>query len=112
MDKKVVSSKTSQLLKTLALTESKEAVKEDQNKSRLVEKGVQKIEKQSQIIALSLNLKDRQKIREVSMWFAAQGIKVSDSMIVRCALRMITPNKGLIDIYHQARALDQRVKKA
>lgn len=70
-----------------------------------------KAEKRSKAIAISLHPQDREKIRELSLWFSAQGAKITDSMIIRCALRLAEPGSALMDAYQQARQLDQRIKK-
>ena len=68
-------------------------------------------ETRSKAIAISLHPQDREKIRDLSLWFSAQGAKITDSMIIKCALRLAEPGSALMDAYHQARQLDQRVKK-
>ena len=70
-----------------------------------------KMEKRTKAIAFSLHPEDIGRIRQLSLWFLAQGTKVTDSMIVRCALRLAEPGNELMEAYHQARQLDQRVKK-
>lgn len=70
-----------------------------------------KTEKRTKTIAFSLHPEDVEKVQSLAMWFSGQGVKITDSMVIRCALRLAEPGKELIDAYHQARQLDQRVKK-
>lgn len=70
-----------------------------------------KTEKRTKTTAFSLHPEDAEKLQSLSMWFRGQGVKITDSMVIRCALRLAEPGKELIDAYHQARQLDQRVKK-
>jgi len=53
---------------------------------------------------------DRKLIRELSAWLAGQGIRPTDSMVVRAALRMAKPGPGLLDCYRSASSLDGRLK--
>lgn len=70
-----------------------------------------KMEKRTKTRAFSLHPEDAEKLQSLAMWFSGQGVKITDSMVIRCALRLAEPGKELIDAYHQARQLDQRVKK-
>src|SRR2546422_9904788 len=54
-------------------------------------------EKRSKAIAISLHPEDREKIRELSLWFSAQGAKITDSMIIKCALRLAEPGSELME---------------
>lgn len=53
---------------------------------------------------------DRQLIRELSAWLAGQGIRPSDSMVVRAALRMAKTGGPLLEAYRDASQLDGRLK--
>jgi hypothetical protein len=53
---------------------------------------------------------DRKLIRELAAWLAGQGIRPSDSMVVRAALRMAKPGSALLQSYQQSASLDGRVK--
>lgn len=57
-----------------------------------------------------LHEEDRRIVRELSAWLAGQGIRPSDSMVVRAALRMAKIGPGLLDAYGQAAALDGRLR--
>jgi hypothetical protein len=53
---------------------------------------------------------DRQILRELAAWLAGQGIRPTDSMVVRAALRMVQTGPGFLDAYRKAAALDGRLK--
>ena len=109
--------KASELLGVLSQTPSrptslpreKPAKKSAQPQPTVPESG--KAEKRTKTIAFSLHPEDVEKVQSLSMWFRGQGVKITDSMVVRCALRLAEPGQELMDAYHQARQLDQRVKK-
>ena len=54
---------------------------------------------------------DRKIIRELAAWLAGQGIRSTDSMVVRAALRMAKTGPGLLTAYREAAALDGRLKR-
>jgi hypothetical protein len=58
-----------------------------------------------------LHEEDRKLIRELSAWLAGQGIRPSDSMVVRAALRMASPGAAWLDCYRSAALLDGRLKR-
>ncbi len=58
-----------------------------------------------------LHEEDRKLIRELSAWLAGQGIRPTDSMVVRAALRMSKTGSALVEAYRQASLLDGRLKQ-
>jgi hypothetical protein len=54
---------------------------------------------------------DRRLIRELSAWLAGQGLRPTDSMVVRAALRMAKTGSALVDAYRQEAELDGRIKR-
>jgi hypothetical protein len=54
---------------------------------------------------------DRKLIRELSAWLAGQGLRPTDSMIIRAALRMAKTGGGLIEAYWEAAKVDGRLKR-
>jgi hypothetical protein len=58
-----------------------------------------------------LHEEDRRLLRELAAWLAGQGIRPTDSMVVRSALRMAKTGSELLDAYHQAAQLDGRLKQ-
>ena len=53
---------------------------------------------------------DRQTIRELSAWLAGQGIRASDSLIIRSALQMTRTGGDLLKTYRQLAERDGRLK--
>jgi hypothetical protein len=54
---------------------------------------------------------DRRLIRELAAWLAGQGLRPTDSMVVRAALRMAKTGGALIEAYRQEAELDGRIKR-
>jgi hypothetical protein len=50
-------------------------------------------------------------VRELSAWLAGQGIRPSDSLVIRAVLRTAKTGSGLLDAYAQAARLDGRLKQ-
>ena len=58
-----------------------------------------------------LHDEDRQLVRELAAWLAGQGIRSTDSMVSRAALRTAKTGGELLDAYRQAAQLDGRLKQ-
>jgi hypothetical protein len=54
---------------------------------------------------------DRKLVRELSAWLAGQGIRPTDSMVIRAVLRVAKTGNGLLEAYWQAAKLDGRLKR-
>jgi hypothetical protein len=54
---------------------------------------------------------DTKLVRELSAWIAGQGIRPSDSMVIRAVLRFAKTGSGLLEAYWQAAKLDGRIKR-
>jgi len=54
---------------------------------------------------------DRRLVRELSAWLAGQGIRPTDSMVIRAVLRLAKTGNGLLEAYWQAAKLDGRIKR-
>ena len=54
---------------------------------------------------------DRKLVRELSAWLAGQGIRPTDSMVIRAVLRLAKTGSGLLEAYWQAAKLDGRIKR-
>ena len=54
---------------------------------------------------------DRRMIRELSAWLAGQGVRASDSLILRSALRLAKTGGELLSTYQQLAELDGRLKR-
>jgi hypothetical protein len=59
-----------------------------------------------------LHEEDRKRIRELAAWLAGQGIRPTDSMVVRAALRLAKTGPELLAAYQQAAALDGRLRRS
>ena len=57
-----------------------------------------------------LHDEDRRLLRELAAWLAGQGLRPTDSMVVRAALRMAKTGGDLLEAYWQASQLDGRLK--
>jgi hypothetical protein len=53
---------------------------------------------------------DRRILRELSAWLAGQGVRASDSLVIRTALRSAKTGAALLEAYHEAAKLDGRLK--
>lgn len=53
---------------------------------------------------------DRRLIRELSSWLASQGVRPTDSLVVRAALRTAQGGEALLAAYRDAAARDGRLK--
>jgi hypothetical protein len=58
-----------------------------------------------------LHDEDRRTIRELSAWLAGQGVRASDSLIIRSALRLTKTGSDLLSTYRQLAELDGRIKR-
>jgi hypothetical protein len=54
---------------------------------------------------------DRQIVRELSAWLAGQGIRASDSLVIRTALRLASTGDQLLTTYRQLEKQDGRYKQ-
>jgi len=53
---------------------------------------------------------DRRLLRELSAWLAGQGVRASDSLVIRTALRSAKTGSELLEAYREAAKLDGRLK--
>jgi len=61
--------------------------------------------------SIYLNPEDQRILREFSVWFAGQGKKINDTLIIRAALRAAKPSRDFLAAYDQAALSDRRFKK-
>ena len=54
---------------------------------------------------------ERNLVRELSAWVAGQGIRPTDSMIIRAALRFAKTGNAFLESYREAAQLDGRLKQ-
>ena len=57
------------------------------------------------------NLEDQRILRELSAWFAGQGRKINDTLILRTALRAASTGSELLTAYDKAVGSDRRYKR-
>ncbi len=50
-------------------------------------------------------------MRELAAWFAGQGVRITDSLVIRSALRAVEMDSNLLTACQEATKLDQRFKK-
>lgn len=55
---------------------------------------------------------DRRILRELSAWLAGQGVRASDSLVIRTALRSAKTGAELLEAYREAAKLDGRLKES
>jgi hypothetical protein len=55
---------------------------------------------------------DRRILRELSAWLAGQGVRASDSLVIRTALRSARTGADFLQAYREAALLDGRLKQA
>jgi hypothetical protein len=60
---------------------------------------------------ISFRPEDRQRIRELSLFFASQGLRPNDSLVVKSALHAVRPGSELLAAYHELVQADRRRKK-
>ncbi len=58
-----------------------------------------------------LHEEDRRLVRELAAWLAGQGIRPTDSLVIRAALRMAKTGGELLDAARQSAQLDGRLKQ-
>lgn len=54
---------------------------------------------------------DTRRMRELAAWLASQGVRITDSLVIRSALRAVEMDSKLLAACQEAAKLDQRFKK-
>jgi hypothetical protein len=80
-------------------------------KSRMEKVTVAPISRTGKPVQFWLHDEDRQLVRELAAWLAGQGIRSTDSMVIRAALRTAKTGGELLDAYREAAQLDGRLKQ-
>lgn len=57
-----------------------------------------------------LHDEDRRLVRELAAWLAGQGVRSTDSLVIRAALRTARTNAEFLEAYRHAAQLDGRLK--
>jgi hypothetical protein len=58
-----------------------------------------------------LHDEDRHLVRELAAWLSGQGLRPTDSMVIRAALRTAKAGDDLLKAYQEASRLDGRLKQ-
>jgi len=61
--------------------------------------------------SIYLNEQDQHLLRELSVWFVGQGLRINDTLVLRIALRAARPGNALLAAYEEAVKSDRRFKK-
>lgn len=88
--------------------EGKTSVRPDTPKKLSAEKKPKR--KIGRAVQFWMHDEDIKLVRELSAWLAGQGIRPSDSLVVRAALRLTKTGSALLEAYAQAAKLDGRLK--
>jgi hypothetical protein len=67
--------------------------------------------KRGKAVNIYLHEADQVRIRELAAYLANEGLRVSDSQIIKAALLMAQPDKRLVKAYLDIRGADQRYKQ-
>jgi hypothetical protein len=62
-------------------------------------------------VSIYLHHNDRARIRAFAAYLANEGLRVSDSQIIKAVLLMAQPDKRLVKAYLEVRGADQRYKQ-
>jgi hypothetical protein len=89
--------------------ETEEPFQREAPKKRAAEKKPAK--KLGKPVQFWMHDEDRMLVRELSAWLAGQGVRPSDSMVIRAALRLAKTGGGLLEAFWQAAKLDGRLKR-
>jgi hypothetical protein len=57
-----------------------------------------------------LHDEDRRLVRELAAWLAGQGVRSTDSLVIRAALRTAKTGGEFLEAYQHASQLDGRLK--
>jgi len=58
-----------------------------------------------------LHDEDKRILRELAAWLSGQGVRLTDSLVVRAALRSVRPGDEFLKAFREAAELDGRLKK-
>jgi hypothetical protein len=101
--------KTSGVSSPAKRQEIEEPVKRDISTKPSIEKKISS--KVGKPVQFWMHDEDRKLVRELSAWLAGQGIRPTDSMVIRAVLRVAKTGSGLLEAYWQAAKLDGRIKR-
>jgi hypothetical protein len=67
--------------------------------------------KRGKPVNIYLHEADQIRIRELAAYLANEGLRVSDSQVIKAALLLAQPDKRLLKAYLDIRGADQRYKR-
>jgi hypothetical protein len=67
--------------------------------------------KRGKAVNIYLHASDQLRIRELAAYLANEGLRVSDSQVIKAALLLAEPNKRLLKAYLEIKGADQRYKQ-
>jgi hypothetical protein len=67
--------------------------------------------KRGKPVNIYLHDADQVRIRELAAYLANEGLRVSDSQVIKAALLLAQPDKRLLKAYQDVRGADQRYKQ-
>jgi hypothetical protein len=67
--------------------------------------------KRGKAVNIYLHDADQVRIRELAAYLANEGLRVSDSQIIKAALLLAQPDKRLLKAYLEIKGADQRYKQ-
>lgn len=67
--------------------------------------------KRGKAVNIYLHDVDQVRIRELAAYLANEGLRVSDSQIIKAALLLAEPDKRLLKAYREIKGADQRYKQ-
>jgi hypothetical protein len=67
--------------------------------------------KRGKAVNIYLHDADRVRIRDLSAYLANEGLRVSDSQVIKATLLLAQPDKRLLKAYLEIRGADQRYKQ-
>ena len=94
-----------------APTEEKPRKKEERTTVVATTKKPKPKSKVGKAVQFWMHEEDTQLVRELSAWLAGQGVRPSDSMVIRATLRYAKTGSALLEAYRQASRLDGRLKQ-
>lgn len=67
--------------------------------------------KRGKPVNIYLHDADRRRIRDLAAYLANEGLRVSDSQVIKAALLVAQPDKRLLKAYLEIKGADQRYKQ-
>jgi hypothetical protein len=67
--------------------------------------------KRGKAVNIYLHDTDRARIRELAAYLANEGLRVSDSQVIKAALLFAQPDRRLLKAYQEVKGADQRFKQ-